>query len=178
MDSNGVASPHDLTLVQKLLQGEHIPEWVTGLSTLMLFISTVLLVFATYFLAKITREDGLHRRREATMTAWMKIRADMDVPDLREQEREIVLQKGVEFRPLLREIEAFSALMNAKVYDIDTFNRISGGWFVRNFEKIFPYVEIRHREMSHKPYNEMITLNQDLVKLREKESAVRSQVGH
>lgn len=153
--------------LQEIVSQDRFPEWMTGVSTLLLFISTILLVIVTKQLATITREDGRYRRYQATTDAWSKVRANADLPDLRrEVDKTKVVEQGLIHRPLLREMESYALCINAGVYDIRIFNRISGSWFITNVEKIWPYIKVRQDELPHRPYSEIAGMYHQLVTLR------------
>ncbi|MCC8936015.1 hypothetical protein H8A99_05790 [Bradyrhizobium sp. Arg68] len=122
-------------------------ELLTGLATIALVFVTFQLFKATNILARLAEEDSLNRRIQATVDAWMKLRAELSLPKLSKKAQVADIKKaGIQARLQLRKLEAFSQAVNSGAYDEETFNKISGSWFLQQVERIMPYIELKQKE--------------------------------
>jgi hypothetical protein len=145
---------------------EHLPEWLTGAATVLLFVATIFLWKATQQLAKSAAEDGRLRKIQTTTDAWMRLRPTLDFPDLtRESDQAKIESAGKAAKPHIVSLEIYAACVNSGVYDIETFNRISGAWFLQQFRWIEPFIKL-HRSRENPPYDELVKLDADLKSLR------------
>ncbi len=145
---------------------EHLPEWLTGIATFLLTVATGFLVWATWLLAKVAAEEGRSRKIEATTTSWLRLRPNLILPNLSEEKDAAKIETaGKRVLPFIMEMEAYAACVNSGVYDIETFNRISGAWFVQHFRWIEPYITL-HRAGPNPPYDELVQLNITVQRLR------------
>jgi hypothetical protein len=125
---------------------EHLPEWLTGAATVLLCVVTFFLWRATQQLAKAAAEDGRLRGIQATTDTWMRLRPTIDLRNLNGKSDEEIESGGKEARPHIIFLEMYAACVNSGVYDLKTFNRISGAWFLQQFRWIEPYVKRRRSE--------------------------------
>jgi hypothetical protein len=161
-------------------EAKGIGELLTGVATILLTITTFGLFKATQVLAdatKVLAQDATQQSRDrkvlATARNWMEIRPKMTIkhfPDLKKYIKEQksqgqqikqqeIINRGQKSLPALRQLEAFASIINSNVYDFDTFYKISGGWFLRRYERIVPYITVRReRQPDEPPYEEMLTL--------------------
>jgi hypothetical protein len=152
-------------------------ELLTGVATLLLVVVTALLVKATKDLVRATavlaqsaKEDSWNRKILATADAWMKLREELDLPNLAKATPEEIDAAGKAAIPQLRALEVFSVGIHSGVYDLKTFNRISGNWFLQQFSWIRPYIEKKQKE---KPdvYRELVGLEKAIRDMRSKAEA-------
>ena len=140
-------------------------ELLTGLATVMLVVVTFRLFKATKVLAEATdvlaqsaREDSRNRRIQATADAWMKLRLELELPNLTQETSESSIDaRGKAVLPQLRALEVFSHGVNSGAYDLETFNRISGNWFRQQFRWIKPFIDLR-QERNPDVYKELVDL--------------------
>src|SRR6266851_5503356 len=99
------------------LLAEKPVELLTGLLlvavTFLLFKATKDLARATNVLAQSTTEESRNRRIQATADAWMKIRPELELPDLTGASESAINAAREEVLPQLRKLEAFAELINA-----------------------------------------------------------------
>ena len=145
---------------------EHAADWFIGLATVLLVIATGFLWKATKLLADAAREDSRGRKIQATVDAWMRLRPQLDLKDLREQPKDAIERAGERLVPQLRYLEAYAACVNSGVYDVATFNRISGAWFIQHLGWIKPYISLKREGAKNPPYQELIELEGAIHALR------------
>ncbi|MGY3532231.1 DUF4760 domain-containing protein [Bradyrhizobium sp. USDA 4452] len=114
---------------------------------------------------KIGKEDSRHRRIQATVDVWMKLREEMRLPDLTDRTLtpKFIEDEGKKAIAQLRKLELFSRTVNSGAHDLETLNAISGSWFLQQVEWITPYIELR-RKKNEKPklYKEIVDLGQSI----------------
>jgi hypothetical protein len=154
--------------ITELADWEKLPEWFTGIATVLLVVVTGLLVRATKLLARIGREEGRLRKIELTTTAWMRIRPTLSFPKLTNIADPIEIEnKGKASLESIITLESFAACVNSGAYDIHTFNNISGAWFLQHFRWIEPYIKAnRSKTVEHPPYDEIVNLQEHIQALR------------
>ena len=136
-------------------------ELLTGVATVALAIVTFLLVKATKLLATTAEEDGHNRKVQATVDAWMKVREELDFSDLTKEKPDKIQEAGDEARPQLRKLEAFSQVVNSGVFDLETFSKISGNWFVQQVRWMNPYIS-QAQKQNEDAYKEIIQLEKTI----------------
>jgi hypothetical protein len=145
---------------------EHLAEWLTGAATVLLFVATIFLWRATQQLAKSAAEDGRLRKIQTTTDTWMRLRPTLDLPNLtRVSDPDKIESAGKDALPHIVSLEIYAACVNSGVYDRETFNRVSGAWFLQHFRWIEPYIKL-HRSGKNPPYDELVKLDADLTSLR------------
>ena len=132
-------------------------ELLTGIATLLLAAITFLLVIATKVLARSAVEDSRNRKIQATADAWIKLRGKLEFHDLTNVASGDIDAAGKAVLSQLRELEAFSQVVNSGVYDLDTFSRISGSWFVQQVRWIKPYIDQQQKQHPN-VYKEIVDL--------------------
>jgi hypothetical protein len=132
-------------------------ELLTGIATVALVIVTYLLFKATKVLARSAAEDSRNRRIQATADAWIKLRADLELPNLTKETSDAIDAAGKTVRPQLRKLEGFAQVVNSGVYDLETFNQISGNWFVQQVRWIKPYIDLQQKR-NPDAYREIVDL--------------------
>jgi hypothetical protein len=144
-------------------------ELMLVVATLLLVIATGLLWRATHALARSATEDARARKTQATVDAWMKIRENLKLPNLRklptekeEDRRKKIKDLGKVMKPHLRKLEAYATVVNSEVFDLETFQKISGRWFVRRFAGIKPYVDLIREGSQKSAYQQLVKLDKDL----------------
>jgi hypothetical protein len=145
---------------------ELLPHWLIGAATVLLFVATIFLWRATQQLAKSAAEDGRLRKIQTTTDTWMRLRPTLVLPNLTQMSDPNEIESAVkDALPHIVSLEAFAACVNLGVYDRETFNRISGAWFLQHFRWIEPFIKL-HRSGKNPPYNELVKLDADLTSLR------------
>src|SRR5215470_1069882 len=135
-------------------QGEafKLGEFLTAIATAVLVVVTYYLYKATKTLADATEalaasaeEDSHNRKVQATADAWWKLRAKLELPDLTDvaQDKGKVDAAGKAVVDQLRELEGFCQIVNSGVFDRDTFSKMSRKWFIRQIQKMRPYIELQ-----------------------------------
>jgi hypothetical protein len=64
-------------------------------------------------------------------------------------------------RSELRKLESFSQVVNSDVYDLETFNKISGSWFLQRVRWVKPYIELQQKR-NENAYKEIVDLEKQL----------------
>jgi len=149
-------------------------ELLTGLATVALVIVTCLLVKATKILARSAEEDSRNRRIQATADAWMKLRAELDLPDLTQMTSDVIDAGGKAVLPQLRKLEGFSQVVNSGVYDVGTLSKMSGNWFVQQVRWIKPYIDLQQKRNSD-AYKEIVQLEKRIQDIRAIKDVARRQ---
>jgi hypothetical protein len=132
-------------------------ELLTGIATLLLVFVTYLLSKATNVLARLAEEDSRNRRIQATADAWIKLRADLELPNLTKETSDAIDAAGKAVRPQLRKLEGFAQVVNSGVYDLETFHQMSGNWFVQQVRWIKPYID-QQQKRNPDAYREIVDL--------------------
>jgi hypothetical protein len=147
---------------------EHLAEMLTAVATFLLCVVTYYLWKATQQLAKSAAEDGRLRKIQATTDAWMRLRPTLVLPNLTRKSVQDKIKPGGKAALLhIVSLESYAACVNSGVYDLETFNRISGAWFLQHFRWIEPYIKLqRSGNGKNPPYNELVKLDADLRPLR------------
>src|SRR5260370_24426547 len=153
------------------LAKDHVPEWLTACATFLLVFSTYLLyratrslVRATDTLAQVAREDGRNRKVAITSEAWTRLRRTLELPpDLAGRSPDEVEKAGKAALPSLRALEAYAACVNSEVYDLETFRRMSGNWYLQRVRWMRPYLDKKQSEKpGAPPYGEIDALEESL----------------
>ena len=138
-------------------------ELMLVVATLLLALATFLLWRATAALARSATEDARARKTEATVDAWMELRENIKLPNLRKEKDAAKLEaRGKAAKPHLRKLEAYATVVNSNVFDLETFNKISGRWFVRRFAGIKPYIDLIRGGSQSSAYQQLVDLDKAL----------------
>jgi hypothetical protein len=140
---------------------EHLPDALLVVATFFLAWATYRLWEATKLLADSATRDSRERKIIATTDAWMQIRPTLELRHLTAEDK---LSK--EERSQLSTLEAYAGCVNSDAYDLATFNRISGAWFIHHYRWIEPYIVKQREQTTSPPYQELINLNESIKKLR------------
>jgi len=171
LSSAGAPSAHDATHQAEAFK---LGEFLTAIATAVLVVVTYYLFRATEALADATKvlassaqEDSHNRKVQATADAWWKLRAKLDLPYLTEAapDKAVVSQLG--------ELEGFCQIVNSGVFDLDTFSKMSGGWFIQQIQKVRRYIDLRQSQNPN-TYKEIVHLEKKIRSLRSNNSSKSS----
>jgi len=126
---------------------------ILALATIALALATQKLWQSTQLLANKTQQDFERRRAQETVTAWEHVRDLIPpggLPYLSAQS-----QVPEEIRPVLRKVEYFGACINADIYDLQIFSRLSGNWFLQQYARVQGYVESRANPRAYADLKEL-----------------------
>jgi hypothetical protein len=69
-------------------------------------------------------------------------------------------------------LEFYATCVDTDVYDLPTFNRLSGGWYIRHYKSVRPYVDQQRKEAiaggNTVPYDGVVSLFQRIDTLRKR----------
>jgi hypothetical protein len=118
-------------------------DTVTAIFTFVLAVATGTLAWLTGLLSANTKKDFIRRRTQDTVSAWSQVRNQVRicVPSGGFPKLDGKSKPNPELRWALAQMEFFAACVNSGVYDLEIFDRISGGWFVQQYDRIKSYVE-------------------------------------
>jgi len=177
MDLLSSAFEYTVSIRNWFAEGEHlkvITDSLIALGTVLLFVATVYLVKATKRLSLIAAEESRARKIQMTAEAWRQLRPALEPLPL---DLDHVQKDGdgrynltSEQYAALRELEFYSTCVDTGVYDLATFNGLSGGWYIRHYKALRPYVEQQRKDAIDRghtvPYDGVASLFQRIDKLR------------
>jgi hypothetical protein len=141
-------------------------QWLIGLAALLVAASAGYVSNTAKTLADAVVEQAKARKAQATVEAWFQLRPALEPPEFADKAEATCAVSSPQVLPQLASLDAYAACVNSDLYDLATFDRVLGAWFLEHCRRWERHVEAARRGEAHPPYEDLVALQELVQRLR------------